>query len=65
MTDIDNRNAERYSDPTAYAAIKRVDKDEEKFHKLLHAIFSLCDLAGFQIEGRIILTDKKTGRIWR
>jgi hypothetical protein len=61
-------NAEGYFDPTAYEAIKRVDKvckEEERFHKLLTSIFTICDLAGFQIEGRIVLKDKKTGYIWR
>lgn len=60
------KNAEGYSDPTAYEALKNVDKEEdERFHKLLHTLFYICDLAGFKIEGRIILTDKQTGRTWR
>lgn len=59
------KNAEGYSDPTAYEALKNIDKEDEKFHKLLYAIFDICDLAGFQIEGRIVLVDKKTGRVWR
>jgi hypothetical protein len=25
----------------------------------------LCELAGFEIEGRIILVDKRNGRVWR
>lgn len=24
-----------------------------------------CELADFQIEGRIVLIDKQTGRVWR
>jgi hypothetical protein len=58
-------NAEGYPDPTAYQAIKQMDKDEKRFHKLLNSIFIICDLAGFEIEGRIILRDKRTGYIWR
>lgn len=58
------RNASGYYDPTAYEAIKKVDEDE-KFHKLLHTIFYICKLAGFEIEGRIVLTDIETGRTWR
>jgi hypothetical protein len=66
MNDRDLRkNAEEYSDPTAYEAIKNIDKEDERFHKLLHTIFYICDVAGFEIEGRIVLVDKKTGRIWR
>ena len=59
------KNSEGYKDLTAYQAIKNIDKEEEKFHKLLNAIFDICELAGFKIEGRIVLVNKKTGRIWR
>lgn len=59
------RNASGYYDPTAYEAIKNVDEEDEKFHKLLHTIFYICKLAGFEIEGRIVLTDIETGRTWR
>lgn len=59
------RNAEGYFDPTAYEAMKNMEKEDERFHKLLHTIFYLCELAGFDIEGRIVLVDKKTGRVWR
>ncbi len=66
MNDRDLRkNAEEYSDPTAYEAIKNIDKEDERFHKLLYTIFYICNIAGFEIEGRITLVDKKTGRIWR
>ena len=59
------RNASGYYDPTAYKAIKKVDEEDEKFHKLLHTIFYICNLAGFEVEGRIVLKDLKSGRIWR
>lgn len=60
------RNAEGYYDPTAGQALRKIDAEEdERFHKLLHTIFYLCELAGFEIEGRIVLIDKKNGRIWR
>lgn len=40
MTDRDLRkNAEGYSDPTAYEAMKNLDRDDERFHKLLHTIW--------------------------
>lgn len=35
------------------------------FHKLLNTIFTICELAGFHIEGRIAIKDCKTGKIWR
>lgn len=58
-------NAERYSDPTAFEALRNLEREEERFHRLLYTLFYLCELADFEIEGRIVLIDKKTGRIWR
>jgi hypothetical protein len=62
------RNASHYMDLTAYEAIERVDRDrdaEERFKKLLSTIFYICELAGFRIENRLEIRDKKTGKIWR
>ena len=58
-------------DPTAYLAIKKVDKerdyDEEskRFYKHLYAIFDMCELTGFTLEGRISLRDRRTGKLWK
>jgi hypothetical protein len=66
MNDRDLRkNAEGYSDPTAYEAIKNIDTENERFHKLLYTIFNIVELSGFQIDGRIVLVNKKSGRVWR
>ena len=65
MANTDRKNAEGYSDPTAYQALKNIEAGEERFHKLLYAIFDICELANFEIEGRIVLVDKRTGRVWR
>lgn len=59
------RNSEGYLDKTAWEAIRNIEDDEERFHKLLGVIRDICDLADFRIEGRIVLTDKKTGKTWR
>ena len=94
------KNASGCSDPTAYEALKNIEREErknkmedrcvccgqiipegiqvcpncqakntntydDKFHKLRHTIFYLCELAGFKIEGRIILVDKESGKVWR
>lgn len=59
------RNGSGYSDPTAYKAIKKADKDRERMVKLLDMIFAMADLAGFHVEERIVLRDKKTGKVWR
>ena len=62
------RNASGYMDLTAYEAIKNIDREaeaEQRYKKLLSTIFYICDLAGFHIEGRLTIKDKKTGKIWR
>ena len=61
------RNGFGYYDPTAYEAIKKADADAEteRFRKLLHIIYSICNLFDFRIEERIVLKDKRTGKIWR
>lgn len=58
-------NTEGYSDPTAFEALRNLEREDERFHRLLYTLFYLCELADFEIEGRIVLIDKKTGRIWR
>ena len=59
------KNAEGYSDPTAYEALRNIEQEEDRFHKLLDTIFTLCELSDFHIEERIVIKDKRTGRIWR
>lgn len=49
------RNGSGCLDPTAYEAIKNIEREDENFHKLLHMI----------IEGRIVLVDKTSGKVWR
>lgn len=81
MSDDLKQNAEGYPDPTAYFAIKKADRDyearilgadfgsnyedAERFHKLLESIFTICELSDFHIEGRIVIKDKRTGKVWR
>lgn len=59
------KNASGCFDPTAYIAIKNNDREEERFLKLLYAIFDICDLSGFKLEGRITLIDKESGKTWK
>ena len=59
------RNTSGYVDPTAYEAIKNIDAETERFQKLLNAIFAICELSGFHIEERIVIKDKRTGKVWR
>lgn len=59
------KNSSGYVDPTAYNAIKNIDAETARFQKLLTAIFTICDLAGFHLESRIVVRDKRTGKVWR
>ena len=65
MSENPRKNHEGYSDPTAYEAIRNADADDERFHKLLNTIFTICELSGFNLEERIILKDIQTGKVWR
>jgi hypothetical protein len=58
------RNADGYYDPTAYRALRNIEA-EKRFRKLLRAIFDLCQLSGFVVEGRIMLRDEVTGRLFK
>lgn len=65
-------NGSGCKDMTAYDAIKNIEREErqkqaeeDRLRKLVMTIFDVCDLAGFHVEGRIILKDKRTGKIWR
>lgn len=58
-------NASGCQDPTAYAAVKNIQGDEARVTRLLKTIFYICELAGFDIQNRIVFVDKKTGQIWR
>ena len=58
------KNASGYSDPTAYQAIKNIENEDDKFHKLLDTIFNICELSGFHLEERIVLKDKNTGKVY-
>ena len=66
--DDPRKNASGYSDLTVYEALRNVEaekKAEARYRKLLATIFSICELAGFHLEDRIVLKDKKTGKVWR
>ena len=62
----EKRNKEGYPDPTAYSAIQNVEQlEDKKFRRLIRGIFNLCDLAGFEIQGRVVFKSRKTGRLWK
>ena len=66
------RNGSGYVDPTAYEAIRNIeeenrhkDPDYEKYQKLVGCILRICELSDFHLEERLVLKDKKTGKIYR
>ena len=64
------KNMSGYNDPTARAAIQHTDhaidkKERGRVNDVFSALNLTANLAGFKIEGRIVLKDKKTGRIWK
>ena len=63
----DKFNAEGYHDPTAYEAIKNIEKDERDIlaRKVIKTLQNVAHLAGFDIVGKITLRDHKTGEIRR
>lgn len=68
MADARKYNKSGCPDPTAFEAIERASKTddaERRYKKLIATVFYLCDLAGFHLEERIVLKDKKTGKVWR
>lgn len=41
------------------------ESEEERFKRLMATIFYICENAGFHIEERIVIRDRRTGRVWR
>ena len=59
-------NHEKYPDPTAYHALKNIDKEEKEMEKqvgdLIHVFKVISGLAGYEIVGRVQFKHKKSGR---
>lgn len=60
-------NGEGYRDPTADKAIAHADNEPMPSHvrEVIRAIRMIAGLAGFDIEGRIVLKDRVTGRVYK
>ena len=62
-------NSEGYYDPTAYAGIKPIIKEEahqqKRVSELVQVLKYIIDKAGFEILNRVALKDKKTGKEYR
>jgi len=62
---VNRKNSEGYPDPTAYATLKNIEREEEQVRKLRKTISQICDLAGFRVQGKISLIDKRSGKVWK
>ena len=67
-------NASGYVDTTAHDALNNVIEDMQRVpsndpdarnNKMIKAIKQLIDLAGFDLMERIVVRDRKTGKIYR
>lgn len=77
IKDKDNplKNEEGYMDLTPHDAIENIDREERakeqekreaaRVTKLVHTLFYICNMAGFDVAERIVLVDKRTGKVWR
>ena len=59
------KNAEGYSDPTAYAALSKIDKEEQKLRQIKQILGEVCALSGYKLKGQITLVDKRSGHTVR
>lgn len=41
------------------------EEEYNRFRQLLKLIFTICELCGFHLEGRISVKDMKTGKVWK
>jgi hypothetical protein len=59
------RNSEHYYDPTCCDAIsddRNIIQDE--CNKLVKTILYICDVAGFRIQGQIMMRHKKSNKVY-
>jgi len=67
------KNGSGCSDPTAYAAIKKLGHDGKlkdrhrgkDVEDMIHIIRRTCEMMDFEIDGHLTLIDKQTGRVYK
>lgn len=59
------KNASGRNDLTAYQAMKNIDEEEEAFKKLFRTLRYICNVAGFEFDGRICIRNKESGRVYK
>lgn len=58
-------NGSGVKDYTAAAAIRKADCQPVEVNRLIEIIKNIADLAGYEVEGRIALKNKKTKKVYR
>lgn len=58
-------NGSGMRDPVAGEAIQEADKQPEHISKAVSLMKTIARWQGCEVEGRIVLKDKKTGRTWK
>jgi hypothetical protein len=53
------------ADKVAYKLHKEELVESDRYYNLLDHIMYMCELAGFEINGKLELKDLETGKIWR
>ena len=59
------RNPSGAADPTRTKAEENMGRDEKRVSDLVHVLRYVADGAGFEILGRVVLSDKRTGRVYK
>lgn len=63
------KNSEGYSDPTAYEAMSKIQRDEiaqqKRVAELVNVLKYIIDKAGFDLLSRIEIRDRRTGKDFR
>lgn len=62
------RNEEGYMDLTPHDAIENIDREERehaRVAKLIHTVQYICSIGGYWIDERIVLRNKRTGKVWK
>lgn len=63
------KNKEGYNDPTACAAINKIQKDEVELQRMVSELVNVLkyviDKSGFELMARIEIRDKRTGKEFR
>ena len=61
----DRYNASHCLDMTAYRAIENIEAERRYVGKIMKTIFNILELSGYELDGRIAIRNKSTGRVWR